>query len=110
MPLSSRSIIVLLTLLLLAACIAIAFLYPLSTRFVIAAEHEEIVEKARRDARNLFRDGGENDRKTFPVVMKLSDRTCVELRPRVVNRVAPYVACYDNRTGEVLEERVEIGF
>lgn len=104
--LTSRWSFIVLLCLLAAAVICLAFLYPLATRRMVASHDQPLVERARQEAAVAFGMTPEEiARKSFPVAIRLSDSTCVELRP-LHEGDGSYLACYDNRTGHVLEERV----
>ena len=95
-----------LSVLLLAAMVAITILHPAATRSFVTPDEQPLVERARRDAAAAF---GETSqalaRTTFPVVMQLSDRTCVELRP-IRRNEGGYSVCYAAGTDQIIEERV----
>ena len=94
----------------ITAIAAIAILYPRANRPLVRAGDAPWVERAQAEARRLFRDGAGHDRATFPIVMRLSDRICVELRSIAASGAGTYVACYDPRSGEKVEERAYGGY
>ena len=106
MRVSNRTIIGGLMFLLLLALIVIAMLYPIATRPLVRPADAMLVEKARKDARAILHD----DVTTFPIVMRLSDRECVELRSPQADGAGSYLACYDTHTNQKVEERLNIGF
>jgi len=110
MRISTRSTTVALTLLLLIAAAAIATLYPLATRPTFRPGDEAFIERAKADARANFRGADAYGRNAFPVVMRLSDRTCVELRSYKTDGAGSYIACYDRQAGKKIEEGFGVGF
>jgi hypothetical protein len=88
--------------------IALAFLYPLAMRPLVRSGDSSLVERARKDA--SLRMEMSNGPKTFPIVMHLTDRNCVELRSTLADGAGSYLVCYDARTGQKLEERLNMGF
>ena len=44
------------------------------------------------------------ERTTFPIVIHLSDRICVELRARPGTDYGGWVSCYDRTSGALIEE------
>lgn len=97
-------------LLLIAAVAGLAILYPRATRSLVQPQQQPIVDRAEREAAATFRHSPEDQRRiTFPMVMEMSDRTCVELRSSAGDGGGNYLACY-SRGGEVLEERATVGF
>jgi hypothetical protein len=107
---ANQTIIVALAVLLLAALAAIAFLYPRASRPLIRPGDALLIAKARRDALVLLHNNAPHDRATFPIVMRLSDRRCVEFRSSRADAAGTYLACYDARTNRKVEERFSIGF
>lgn len=93
-----------------AALLTIAILYPLATRPLSRPGDKPLIEQARRDAEAAFGGGTAAGPKTFPIVIRLLGRTCVELRSLRGDGAGSYVACYESRTGAKLEERASIGF
>lgn len=104
---SSRLAIAILSALLGASLIAVAILYPLALRPLVRSGDTALVERARRDAALL---GVSKELKTFPIVMRLGDRNCAELRSTLADGAGSYVACYDAHTGNKVEELSAIGF
>lgn len=110
MHFSRRSLIISLSLVIVSMLAGLVTLYPLATRPLIRSGDEAIVERARSDAPLIFHEARVHERSTFPIVMKLVDRTCVELRSWAADGAGSYLACYDKRTGKKVEERSEGGF
>lgn len=92
--------------LLLAAIVAIGILYMRTILPLVDSHQQPLVERAQRQAAMAFNEEP-NDiaRTSFPVVLELSDRTCVELRP-MRKHDGRYLACYDAASRQVVEERV----
>ncbi|MGA9582259.1 MAG: hypothetical protein WBR13_09865 [Allosphingosinicella sp.] len=100
----SELLTALLAILLIGALIAVAVCYPRATRPLVAEHQRVLVERAQRDAAVFF--GGKSTgikENSFAVVMRLSDRTCVELKP-LRRGNGGYLACYDERSGRIVEE------
>jgi hypothetical protein len=110
MPFSYRSTIIALMLTLIAMVTIIVIIYPLATRPLTRSGDDAVIYKARTDARIIFHDRAAHKRMTFPIVTRLSDRTCVELRSWAADEAGTYLVCYDRRTGKKVEERAEGGF
>jgi hypothetical protein len=110
MWLSHRTFTILVLVALLAAMLAIVLGYPLATRPLVRPGDEAIVERARGDARAIFRGAEAHDRSTFPIVVRLVDRTCVELRSWATDGTGSYNVCYDARTGNKMMEQANAGF
>lgn len=87
-----------------------ALLYLMSIRPLLLPGDELLVERTRTDAGATFGDREAHRRATFPMVMRLADRTCVELRSRAKDGRGTYLACYNARSGKKVEERAESGF
>lgn len=105
-----RLIIFALSVLLLGAVVGLAVLYPRATRSLVQPHQQQLVLRAEQGAARAFTHSREEQRRiTFPVVMELGDRTCVELRSTASDRAGSYLACY-SRSGQVLEERATVGF
>jgi hypothetical protein len=99
-------IILLLSLLLAASLAANVWLYPRATRVLVQPAEQPLVERARRHAARAYgADAARQARVTYPIVMTLSDRTCVELRSTREDRAGNFLACYDPKTGQLLEAR-----
>jgi hypothetical protein len=94
---------------LLAAAFWLALLYPRAMRTLVERQHQHFVDRAYRQAAVRFTDSWDQRLITFPIVMELSDRTCVELRSTAADGAGNYVTCF-SRSGEVLEERATVGF
>lgn len=106
----SRLLMIILSVLLVAAVTGLAIFYASATRSLVQPHQQQLVERAEREAAATFGHSPEDQRRiTFPIVMELSDRTCVELRSAAAEGGGNYVACY-SRTGELLEERATVGF
>jgi|GEM_PF-4092713 len=104
--LSVRWAVLILALVLAASVIGLAVLYPRATRQLVAPHEQPLVERAQRAAAAAFGTNSEEiTRSTFPIAIQLSDRTCLELRP-TRRGDGGYLACYDNRTGRMVEEHV----
>ena len=101
-----KLIVGVLALLLLAALIATAILYPLATRPLVLPGDEALVERAQRDAVGSRRGGSLQASRTFPIVLRLSDRSCVELRSSNQSRGLNYLVCYAKASGQKIEEVV----
>jgi hypothetical protein len=92
--------------LLLAALLAYAFLWPRSAWLFVPARDRPVVERALAEAAAAFADTTPEDFRwtARPVVARSAGQVCVTLaaarRP-----FHGYRACYDSRTGRVLEER-----
>lgn len=98
-------------LLLLVALIQLAVVYPKATRILVKPAQQDLVDRAVREAAVQFRTTPrEQARSTFPIVMELHDRKCVELRSTLSDGGGNYIACYDNRTGKQLYEMISSGF
>ena len=92
--------------LLAAAILGLAILYPRATRPLVTPHDQPLVERAHRSAAAAFGETAQSiSRATFPIAIELTDRTCVELRPTRRGN-GGYLACYDTRTGRLVEERV----
>jgi hypothetical protein len=109
MPTSGKLIIAGLALLALNLIVGVAYLYPSATVPLVRPGDEGMVTRARSDADLLFRTAAEHRPATFPIVFRIADRTCVELRSRERDGRGSYVACYD-RHARKLEEEVSAGF
>lgn len=98
-----RAAAITLAVLLLAAVVCDVLLYPRAMRQLVAPGDEARVADVQRDMATLMRTTVEDVRRlTFPIVMHMSDRTCVELRAK--GRVGnDYVECRDTR-GKVIEQ------
>lgn len=91
--------------LLAAATVAIAILYLRAVRPSVAAHQQPLVERTQRQAASEFRVKPESITETsYPLVMELTDKTCVELRPYQQGD-GGYLACYNTRTGRLVETR-----
>jgi hypothetical protein len=108
MRIANRKIIVALTISLLAALVAVGFLYPRATRPLVRAEDAELISKARGDFK-AARNGTAHLPQSFPIVMRLPDRSCVEFRATQSDGTS-YLVCYDNRTKRKLAEQFTTGF
>lgn len=105
----SRYMTLVLITLLIAAGLMIARLYPLANATAIQPSDQPVVSDALNDAQKLFRSEAINNATRLPVVMRMSDRTCVELRPYSKVPAGTYLACYDNRNGHLIEEKATGG-
>lgn len=83
--------------------------YVLATPSLVRPADAPLVERARRDATIAF-GGNWSQRRTLPVVMRLSDRTCVEFRSFRPDEAGNYVVCYARRGGGKVEELAGTGF
>jgi hypothetical protein len=92
--------------LLLLSALAIAAIRMRDARLFVRPEDRMLVEMARKDARAIFT----QETSTFPIVMRLSDRNCVELRSNRADGAGSYLACYDPQTDRKTEERASTGF
>lgn len=95
--------------LLLVVLAALAHLYPLAARPLVRPGDMSLVERAHRDADAVFA-GAPDDRDTFPIVIRMTERSCVELRSTRRDESGNYLVCYDNRSGEKIEERATVGY
>jgi hypothetical protein len=78
---SLHLIILVLCVLLAGAVVGLALLYPRATRTLVRPHQQQLVQRAEQEAARSFHSSLEDQRRiTFPIVMELSDRTCVELR------------------------------
>jgi hypothetical protein len=97
-------IIILLSVLLALSLAANLYLYPRATRPLARPEQQALIERAQRHAAAAYGADAERQRRaTFPIVMELADRTCVELRSTRADRVGNFIACYDPRTHQRLD-------
>ncbi|WP_374553834.1 hypothetical protein [Sphingobium yanoikuyae] len=106
----SRYVTLVLIALLITAGLIIASLYPLANATAIQPGDEPVVSNALNDAQKLFRSEAINKASRLPVVIRMSDRTCVELRPYSKAPAGTYLACYDNRNGRLIEEKATGGY
>ncbi len=97
------------TMVLLVAVVAATSGYVVAKPNLVRPGDAPFVERARKDAASAF-SGSRPDRETLPVVMRLSDRTCVEFRSFRPAEAGNYLVCYARDGGEKLEERAAIGF
>jgi hypothetical protein len=99
---SKRLVVALLVMLLVASLAANLILYRKPGRPLFGEGDRPLIE---RTVRLFVLDGitsrADIERETFPIVMRLSDRTCVELRRH--DGRGRRAACY-NRRGRVTEE------
>jgi hypothetical protein len=90
--------------LLLAALLATCFLWPRGAWLFVPAADRAIAERAVSAAAAHFGETREDFRwKARPVVTRPAGRICVALA--VARPFHGYSACFDDRTGEVIEER-----
>ena len=99
-----------LAVLLMTILILSAALYRSASRPLVRPEDAPLVQKARRDSLKIFPRGGADRGSNFAIVMRLEDRSCVELRSRATDKAGTYLACYDAHTGKIIEERAHAGF
>lgn len=105
-----KILLVMLVLALIAALAGLAVLYPRATRTLFEPHQQQLVDRAEQAAAKTFRHSVEDQRRiTFPMVMEMSDRTCVELRSDVADGGGNFLACY-SKSGVLLEERATSGF
>ena len=105
-----KVLLVMLVLALTTALAGLVALYPSATRTLFEPRHQQLIDRAEQAAAKTFRHSIEDQRRiTFPMVMEMSDRTCVELRSHVADGGGNYLACY-SKSGAVLEERASSGF
>jgi putative hemolysin len=105
-----RLIILTLCVLLVAAAVGLAILYSRATRSLVQPHQQHLVQRAEQEAAATFHHSVEDQRRiTFPMLMELGDRTCVELRSTASDGGGNYLACY-SRNGQVLEEQATVGF
>ena len=93
--------------LLIATFAAIAILYPRATRPLVYDQDQALVERATRQAAELTKGTPDVAGTTFPIVMHLSDRSCVELRSTDPRGDGSYSACYRRSDGNFIEERFQ---
>jgi hypothetical protein len=97
--------------LLLALLIAHLFLNPRAPRPLVEPWDEPLVDRARLDADSAFGTrAGEATKSTVPIVTRQGDRSCVEFRSTRRDQAGEYRACYDGRSGELVEEKATAGF
>ena len=97
-------IIIFLSALLAVSVIANLYLYPRATRPMVSDADQHWVERARRHAAAAYGpDADRQAKETFPIVMELNDRTCVELRSKRADRVGNFLVCYNPKTRQLLE-------
>lgn len=101
----SRYVVLALAALLIVAGLIMARLHALENATVIQPGDASIVSKAMSDAQKQFRTEAINEASRLAVVIRMSDRICVELRPYSKNRAGTYLACYDNRSSHLIEEK-----
>ena len=101
-----KGLVSILTALLLGAIVGLGVFYIKATRPLYYPEDEALIKRAVADAAVHFRAPEEEIlRISFPIVMQLSDRTCVELRPKRAD-LGGYLACYRAPNSDRVEERV----
>jgi hypothetical protein len=96
--------------LLLAALLAYAFLWPRVAWLAVPAGDKAVVERALAGASASFSGATPDDFRwtARPTVIRSPGRVCVLIvswRATAFHGRSGYKACYDGRTGEVLEER-----
>jgi hypothetical protein len=96
--------------LLLAALLFYAFLWPRADWLFVAAHDRPIVERALAGAAATFSDTTPEDFRWMarPAVFRSPGRVCVVIlswRAQPFHGRFGYKACYDVRTGQMLEER-----
>jgi hypothetical protein len=97
-------IIIVLALLLAVSVAANLYLYPRASRPLVPADQQHWVDRARRHAAAAYgADAGRQAKSSFPIVMELNDRTCVELRSNRDDRVGNFLVCYNPKTRQLLE-------
>jgi hypothetical protein len=107
---SSHLVILALCVLLVGAAVGLASLYPRASRSLVQPHQLHLVQRAEQEAAAAFHHSATQQRRiTFPIVMEMSDRTCVELRSTALDGGGNYLACY-SQSGQVLEERTTSGF
>ena len=104
----TRLVFLALVVMLLATAAGLFILYPRATRPLVYAHQQALVDRTINQAAKEFREPPSDLRRlTFPIVMELSDRTCVELRSSSNQHGAVgYLACY-KKAGEIIEERIK---
>ncbi|WP_162232692.1 hypothetical protein [Sphingomonas sanxanigenens] len=75
-----------LAVLLITILILSAALYRSARRPLVPPEDAPLVQKARRDSLKIFPRGDANRASSFAIVMRLEDRSCVELRSRATDK------------------------
>lgn len=102
----SSAIVPALLILLLMSISAFYVMYSRMPPPLAEPYQQPLVKRAEREAARALRKTPEAmPRISYPIVMRLTDRTCVELNS-VGHRERFYLACYDNSTGELVEERI----
>jgi hypothetical protein len=99
---------VLLLLLLAISLAANAYLYSLATRPLYAASDRPLIERTLARAAIAERTNPEELRAgTFPIVLEIGGRTCVDIRN--TDGGGHYAACYD-RAGRLVEQIAGVDF
>lgn len=96
--------------LLLAALLGYAFLWPRAAWLAVPAGDKAVVERALAGASASFSKTTPDDFRwtARPTIFRSPGRVCVLIvswRGTAFHGTSGYKACYDERTGEVLEER-----
>jgi hypothetical protein len=104
--LHSAKLNITLIVLLIAALVAIGVLYPRATRPLVFDHDQALIERATRQAADLTKGNPDIVRTTFPIVMHLTDRSCVELRSTRSDGAGTYTVCFERQTGNFIEERL----
>ncbi|HEU0099909.1 MAG TPA: hypothetical protein VFQ67_14185 [Allosphingosinicella sp.] len=99
--------------LLLALLIAYAFLWPRAAWLLIATRDRAVVERALAGAAANFSNTTPEDWRWMarPAVVRSRGRACVVIlawHPQPFHGRSGYKACYDARTGAVVEERASL--
>jgi hypothetical protein len=102
----AKGAIGLLSALLLCALVAVAVYYVRATRPLYYPQDEALVARATQAAADHFGTTAKEIRGAmFPIVMRLSKQTCVELRAKR-SGLGGYLACYRLGGEQMMEERV----
>ena len=84
------------------------FLSIKATRPLYYPDDRVFISRSVRQAAAHFRTSEEEVvRTTFPLVMRMSDRICVELRPKRTD-LGGYLACYRAPGDQLIEEQIKI--
>ena len=99
--------------LLVAALLFYAFLWPRAAWLFVAARDRPVVERALAGAAASFSDTSPEDWRWLarPVVTRPEGQICVLIETwhsQLFHETPGYKACYDDRTGEMIEERAGV--
>ena len=74
------------------------------------ADRPYIEQSVRNLASHFGKSPDDFAKRTYPCVVHLSDRICVELPSTERYGTGHYQACFDRQSGEMVDERVSVGF